>query len=155
MNQLFSNEVVLTEKELIRELTNLKSKIYDLELERKNHRKIINQYKSIFPKITEPLLLTDVEGKIIDANREFIDLLGYTLFDLRRMTIKSLTPMNLHENETKLLIEELSENKKIASRWVEFYKINGQKVSAQLAINANYDEDGNFDSITRIVKSIL
>lgn len=155
MNQLFSKEVVLTEKELIRELTNLKSKIYDLELERKNHRKIINQYKSIFPKITEPLLLTDVEGKIIDANREFIDLLGYTLFDLRRMTIKSLTPMNLHENETKLLIEELSENQKIASRWAEFYKINGQKVSTQLAINANYDEEGNFDSITRIVKSIL
>ena len=155
MSQLFSNEVVLTEKELIRELINLKSKIYALELERKNHRKIINQYKSIFPKITEPLLLTDVEGKIIDANREFIDLLGYTLFDLRRMTIKSLTPMNLHENETKLLIEKLFENKKIASRWVEFYKINGQKVSAQLAINANYDEDGNFDSITRIVKSIL
>jgi len=46
------------------------------------------------------------------------------------MTIKSLTSMNLHENETKLLIEELSENKIIESRWSEFFKINGQKVSA-------------------------
>lgn len=155
MNRLFSNEVVLTEKELIRELTNLKSKIYDLELERRNHKKIINQYKSIFPKISEPLLLTDIEGKIIDANPEFIDLLGYSLLDLRRMTIKSLTPMNLHENETKLLIEELSENEKIESRWSEFYKINGQKISVHLAIYANHDEDGNFDSITRLVKSIL
>lgn len=155
MNRLFSNEVVLTEKELIRELTNLKSKIYELELERRNHKKIINQYKNIFPKISEPLLLTDIEGKIIDANPEFIDLLGYSLLDLRRMTIKSLTPMNLHENETKLLIEELSENEKIESRWSEFYKINGQKISVHLTIYANQDEDGNFDSITRLVKSIL
>lgn len=155
MNRLFSNEVVLTEKELIRELTNLKSKIYDLELERRNHKKIINQYKNIFPKISEPLLLTDIDGKIIDANPEFIDLLGYSLLDLRRMTIKSLTPMNLHENETKLLIEELSENEKIESRWSEFYKISGQKISVHLAIYANQDEDGNFDSITRLVKSIL
>ncbi len=155
MNQFFSSDIVLTEKELLRELTNLKSKIYDLEIEKRNLKKIINQYKTIFPKITEPLLLTDTEGKILDANSLFIDLLGYSLFDLKRMTIKSITPMNLHENETKLLVEELSEQNKINSRWCEFYKINGQKISVQLAINANFDEEGNFDSITRIVKSIL
>jgi len=155
MDQIFSNEVVLTDRELIRELSNLKSKIYDLELERRNNRKIINQYRSIFPKIKEPLLLTDIEGKIIDANDEFVNFLGYNLFDLKRMTIKSLTPMNLHENETKLLNEELSENKKIESRWCEFYKINGQKVAVQLAVYANYDDNGMFDSITRIVKNIL
>lgn len=155
MNQFFSSDIVLTEKELLRELTNLKSKIYDLEIEKRNLKKIVNQYKTIFPKITEPLLLTDTEGKILDANSLFIDLLGYSLFDLKRMTIKSITPMNLHENETKLLVEELSEQNKINSRWCEFYKINGQKISVQLAINANFDEEGNFDSITRIVKSIL
>lgn len=155
MNQFFSSDIVLTEKELLRELTNLKSKIYDLEIEKRNLKKIVNQYKTIFPKITEPLLLTDTEGKILDANSLFIDLLGYSLFDLKRMTIRSITPMNLHENETKLLVEELSEQNKINSRWCEFYKINGQKISVQLAINANFDEEGNFDSITRIVKSIL
>lgn len=155
MNRIFSSDVVLTEKELLRELTNLKSKIYDLENERRNLRKIINQYRSIFPKITEPLLLTDTEGKIIDANSYFVDLLGYSIFDLKRMTIKSLTPMNLHENETKLLVEELSDQNNIDSRWCEFFKINGQKISVQLEINANFDEEGNFDSITRIVKSIL
>jgi len=155
MNQILSNDVVLTERELLREITNLKSKIYDLEVEKRNQRKIINQFKSIFPKITNPLLLTDVDGKIIDANREFIDFLGYTLFDLKRMTIKSLTPMNLHENETKILNEELSENKKIESRWCEFFKINGQKIPVELTVHANHDEHGVFDSITRIVKSIL
>jgi hypothetical protein len=63
--------------------------------------------------------------------------------------------MNLHENETKILVEELSENKIIESRWCEFFKINGEKVSAELSIYANKDENGIFDSITRIIKSIL
>lgn len=155
MNQISLSEVVLTEKELIRELSNLKSKIYDLEIEKRNLKKIINQYKSLYPAITQPMLLTDIEGKIIDANTYFIELLGYSLFDLKRMTIKSLTPMNLHENETKLLVEELLVQKKIRSRWCEFYKINGQKIAVDLEVNASFDEDGNFDGITRIVNSIL
>jgi PAS domain S-box-containing protein len=155
MNKISANDSVLSERELLQELTNLKSRINDLEFERTNHKKIINQFKNICPINIEPLLLTDVDGKIIDANYEFENFLGYTLLDLKRMTIKSLTPMSLHENETKLLVEELSDNKKIESRWCEFYKINGQKISVELTIYANYDENGNFDSITRIVKSIL
>lgn len=85
----------------------LEGKIFELEMDRRNQRKIVNQYKSLIPKITKPMFLTDVEGKIIDANKQFIDLLGYSIFDLKRMTIKSITPMNIHENETKILVEEL------------------------------------------------
>ena len=102
MSKVLSNGVVLEENELLREISNLRSKIYELEIEKANNKKILNQFKSIFPKISKPLLLTDIEGRIIDANENFIDLLGYSLFDLKRMTIKSLTPMNLHENETFL-----------------------------------------------------
>ena len=47
MNQILSNDVVLTERELLREITNLKSKIYDLEVEKRNQRKIINQFRII------------------------------------------------------------------------------------------------------------
>ena len=155
MSKVLSNGVVLEENELLREISNLRSKIYELEIEKANNKKILNQFKSIFPKISEPLLLTDTEGRIIDANENFIDLLGYSLFDLKRMTIKSLTPMNLHENETKILNEELSENKKINSRWCEFYKINGEKIAVELTIYANQDTNGQFESITRLVKNIL
>lgn len=155
MNQAISNDVFFNERDLFKELSDLKVKIRELEIEKKNFKKIINQYKNLFPPINDPLLLTDTDGRIIDANQQFIDLLGYSLFDLKRMTIKSLTPMNLHQNETKILLEELSEFKNIKSRWCEFYKITGQKISVQLSVNANYDENENLESITRIVKSIL
>lgn len=155
MSHYLHNDVVITEKELLREILNLKEKIFELEIDRRNQRKIVNQYKSLIPKITKPMFLTDVEGKIIDANKQFIDLLGYSIFDLKRMTIKSITPMNIHENETKILVEELVDLKNITSRWSEFFKINGEKVQVELEITASFDENNNFDGITRIIKNIL
>jgi len=155
MSMTFSSEITLTPKELLRELANLKEKIYELESERRNYKKIANQYKSIFPKIENPMLLTDVDGKIIDANSKFIDFFGYTLYDLRRMSIRSLTPNNLHENENKILLEEIAESNKIESRWCELFKINGEKVQVEFEVQATYDDNGKLDGITRIVKNIL
>ncbi|MFZ1517430.1 MAG: PAS domain S-box protein [Ignavibacteriaceae bacterium] len=155
MNHFISNDVVISERELIREIVNLKEKMHDLEIEKRNQKKIANQYKSLFPKITKPMFLTDVDGKIIDANKEFIELLGYSLFDLKRMTIKSITPMSLHLNENKLLIEELEVTPKINGRWSEFFKINGEKIQVELEVIATFDENDYFEGITRIVKNIL
>ncbi len=152
---MYLNNISLTDRELISELANMKEKVYELEQEKIRLKKIINQLKSISPQISEPMILTDVDGKIIDVNKQFINLLGYTLFDLRRMTIRSITPMNLHENETKILLEELNEKKVIQSRWSQFYKINGEKISVQLTVIASYDDSERLDGITRIVKSIL
>lgn len=155
MGNYISNDVVITERELIREIVNLKEKISELENEKRNQRKIVNQYKSIFPKITQPMFFTDVDGKIIDVNKEFSDLLGYSFFDLKRMTIKSITPFNFHLNETKILLEELEASPIIKGRFAEYYKINGEKIQVELEIIATFDERNNFDGITRIVKSIL
>jgi hypothetical protein len=71
------------------------------------------------------------------------------------MTIKSITPINLHQNETKILLEELENSPIIKGRFAEFYKINGEKIQVELEIIATFDERNNFDGITRIVKSTL
>jgi len=155
MGNYISNDVVITEKELIREILNLKEKISEIENEKRNQRKIINQYKSIFPKITQPMFFTDVDGKIIDANKEFSDLLGYSFFDLKRMTIKSITPFNFHQNETKILLEELEISPIIKGKFAEYYKINGEKIQVELEIHSTFDERNNFEGITRIVKSVM
>lgn len=55
MGNYISNDVVITEKELINEIINLKEKIRDSESEKRNLRKIINLYKNLLPKITLPV----------------------------------------------------------------------------------------------------
>jgi PAS domain S-box-containing protein len=154
MNRFIHNDVVITEKELLREIVSLREKISELESDRRNQKKIVNQYKNIFPKIDKPMLLTDVSGKIIDANKKFQDLLGYSLFDMRRMSIKSITPIDLHENETKILLEDLENNKIINSRRSIYHKINGEKVEVDVEVIAIFDDNNYLDGITRIVKNI-
>lgn len=155
MSFYIHNDVVITEKELLNEILNLKEKINELEFDRRIQRKIVNQYKSISPKIELPMLLTDTSGKIIDANIEFIDLFGYSLYDLRRMTIRSITPMEFHDNETKILVEELEKNKNINSRLSTMFKINGQQIQVEIEVHAIFDDNNQFDGITRIIKNIL
>ena len=155
MNHYISNDVVITEKELINEIINLKEKIRDLEIEKRNQRKIIDLFNSFYPQIKQPLLLTDIEGKIIFANEEFIELLGYTLFDLKRMTIRSITPMKLHQHEQGVLTEELNVTKKIAGRFSEFIKINGECIKVEQYIIAVIDDRNKIDGIARFVKNIL
>lgn len=155
MNHYISNDVVITEKELINEIINLKEKIRDLEIEKRNQRKIIDLFNSFYPQIKQPLLLTDIEGKIIFANEEFIELLGYTLFDLKRMTIRSITPMKLHQHELGVLTEELNVTKKIAGRFSEFIKINGECIKVEQYIIAVIDDRNKIDGIARFVKNVL
>ena len=155
MNHYISNDIVITEKELINEIINLKEKIRDLEIEKRNQRKIIDLFNSFYPQIKQPLLLTDIEGKIIFANEEFIELLGYTLFDLKRMTIRSITPMKLHQHELGVLTEELNVTKKIAGRFSEFIKINGECIKVEQYIIAVIDDRNKIDGIARFVKNIL
>ena len=71
------------------------------------------------------------------------------------MTIKSITPMNLHQNEIKVLVEELGVTPKINGRWSELFKINGEKIQVELDVIATFDDNNYFEGITRIVKNIL
>lgn len=155
MNRFVSNDVVITEKELINEIINLKEKIRELDSEKRNQRRIINLFKSLAPQITQPMFLTDTEGKIVYANFEFTELLGYSLFDLKRMTVRSITPMSLHQQELGILNEELNVTKKIHGRFAEYIKINGDHIKAELDVIAIFDERENIDGILRIVKSFL
>lgn len=155
MSHYLHNDVVITEKELLKEIINLKEKINELETDRRNQRKIVNQYKCIFPKITKPMFLTDVSGKIIDANVEFQNLLGYTLFDLKRMSIKSITHSEIQEIESNKILEELKEKSHISLRSGVYFKINGEKIEVEFEAFAIYDNNNQFDGITRIIKNIL
>lgn len=60
--------------------------------------------------------------------------------------------MELHENETKILLEELQRNIRINSRCSVYFKINGEKVEVDLEVIATFDDYNNFDGITRIIK---
>lgn len=50
------------------------------------------RYISLFQDTVDPIILTDMRGRIVEANRRASDLLGYTRHDLLSMAIQDLHP---------------------------------------------------------------
>lgn len=50
------------------------------------------RYMSLFQDSVDPIILTDMSGKIMEANRRAIEFLGYSRDELLKMSIKDLHP---------------------------------------------------------------
>ena len=51
-----------------------------------------SRYTSLFQDIVDPIILTDMRGRIVEANRRASDMLGYKRSELLRMSIQELHP---------------------------------------------------------------
>lgn len=51
-----------------------------------------SRYNSLFQDTVDPIILTDMRGRIVEANRRASDLIGYTRAELLHMSIQDLHP---------------------------------------------------------------
>jgi NtrC-family two-component system sensor histidine kinase KinB len=66
------------------------------------------RYRELFEDSVDPILITDWEGKILEANRQAVKLSGYTSEQLHSMSIDQLHKVNW--NKTGLNFEILKQN---------------------------------------------
>ena len=65
------------------------------------------RYRELFAESIDPIFITDLEGKVIEANREAVRISGFKTEDLRQMNIDQLHEVNW--NRTGLESENLVE----------------------------------------------
>lgn len=132
MSISFTNRVTDSRDELISELSRMKSKLFSFEKSIENFKRIANHYKTIFENYDEGFILFSEKGKILDANKKIVYLLGYNIDDLKRLHFKSITP----ESEHKIFQEEVTgffkESAVSKEMDLEFYHINGSKQKARV-----------------------
>ncbi len=118
-----------------------------------------NQYFSAFQKTSQPILITDSEGKIISVNSSFLDMYGYTRNEVIGNNPRILNPgRDVYEN---LGVNIFEYEMKFKDLWsairnpeVKTWKgevINRRKdnslVWISLLVNAVYDDNGTLQSI--------
>ena len=67
------------------------------------------RYRELFEDSIDPMLITDWEGNILEANRQAVLLSGYTEEDLRKLTIEQLHEVNW--SKTGMEFETLRANR--------------------------------------------
>lgn len=65
----------------------------------------------------EGIVLCAMDGKVVQANQAYQDMLGYSLKQLRKKTYQELTPAKWHDLEDKLREEQIMQK-----GWCEVYE---------------------------------
>jgi PAS domain S-box-containing protein len=70
-------------------------------------RKSETRYRELFETSYDGIAIIDMQGRFMDCNRAYLDLLGYsTTRELSSLTHSELTPSEYHEMESKLIKEQ-------------------------------------------------
>ena len=59
---------------------------------REDLRKSEEKYRTLFESSRDGIVYTDMEGKILDANQAYLEMVGYSLEEVRQLTYQQLTP---------------------------------------------------------------
>ncbi|MBI5404255.1 MAG: PAS domain S-box protein [Ignavibacteriae bacterium] len=65
------------------------------------------KYRRLYDSMMDGLVLTDMKGKITDCNESYMNMLGYNMEELKKLTYIDLTPENWHEFEKRIVNEQI------------------------------------------------
>ncbi|GAF93771.1 unnamed protein product, partial [marine sediment metagenome] len=64
-------------------------------------------YHTLFDSNKDGVIYTDLNGKILDANKAYLDLFGYTLEEIKEFTYQQLTPKKWHKLEEDIVKNQI------------------------------------------------
>ncbi|NHJ32533.1 MAG: PAS domain S-box protein, partial [Asgard group archaeon] len=91
------------------------------------------KYNLLFEQSRNPILLTDLRGKIIDANEETINTFGYSKEELLKLSVFDLSGEKSHIQGLKALKDIIF--KKSIETEINLIKKNGEKFLAEIYIS--------------------
>lgn len=107
------------------------------------------RYRELFEDSVDPILITDWEGRILEANRQAVSLSGYTTDQLHALSIDQLHQVNW--NKTGLEFEQLREKEQCNYESV-LHKTNGGTIPIE--VRARRVEFEESDSLQWILRDI-
>ena len=66
-------------------------------------RKSEEKYRTLYESSRDGIISTDMKGQILDVNQAYMDMLGYSKDDLRRLAHQQLTPLKWHESDADII----------------------------------------------------
>jgi PAS domain S-box-containing protein len=127
-------------------------------IERKQAEEMMREseerYRSLFESSRDAILITDMDGRFTDANRELLDMLGYSLDELRSLTYKEITPAVWHAREEAILQEQILPLGHSDLYEKEYIRRDGTVVPIEIRVWLMEEPAGRFSGMWAIVRDI-
>ncbi len=66
-------------------------------------RKSEEKYRSLYESSRDGIISADMKGQILDVNQAYMDMLGYSKDELRKLAYQHLTPLKWHESDADII----------------------------------------------------
>ena len=112
------------------------------------------KYRRLHESITEAVLIVDLTGKIIETNKAYQMMTGYSEQELLNMKYTDLTPPGWEEKEQKVLQEQLLKNGYSDFYEKEYIRKDGAIFPVELKTFLLKDNNNNYNMAWAIVRDI-
>jgi len=112
------------------------------------------KYRNLYESMMEAFARTDMEGNIIEFNKQYLDMLGYTEYEIKKLKYTDITPKKWHEMEMKIKEEQVLKRGYSDVYEKEYIKKEGTVFPVELRTFLLKDDDGIPNGMWEIVRDI-
>ncbi|HIH22218.1 TPA: PAS domain S-box protein [Candidatus Micrarchaeota archaeon] len=117
-------------------------------------RKSEEKYRILYETIKDGIVATDMDGRILDCNQAYVDMLGYSKEETRKLTCQQLTPEKWHKMEAEK-VKELIVAKGYSDEYEkEYVRKDGTNFPISVRVWLIRDEDGKPKGMWGIIREI-
>ncbi len=117
-------------------------------------RRSEEKYRTLYESSIDGIVSVDMEGRIIDANQAYLDMLGYTLDEARKLQYSQLTPEKWHDAEQWIFESELLAHGYSRLYEKEYIRKDGTVFPVSIRRWLVPDEEGRPTGVWSIVRDI-
>jgi len=132
----------------------LKHEIIERERAAEALKESEEKYHALFESNQDGIAFSDMEGNFVDANQAYLDMLGYTMEEYRKLDYPQLTPKKWHKQD-----EEIVKNQVLPRGYSdvfekEFIRKDGTIIAVSVRAFLIQDKKGNPTGMWGIIRDI-
>ncbi|MHB9037374.1 MAG: PAS domain S-box protein [Armatimonadota bacterium] len=112
------------------------------------------KYRKLYESLMDGFALSDMEGKILEFNRPYVQMLGYSDEELRNLTYSDITPVQWREHERDIVEKEVLERGYSETFEKEYRRKDGKIIPVELRKHLLRDDEGNPIGMWSVVRDI-
>ena len=112
------------------------------------------KYRGLYESTQDGIVMTDIKGNIVECNRAYSDMLGYSEKEINGLTYQQTTPAKWYDMERDIVINKILKTGYSDIYEKEYIKKDGTVFPVSMRVWAIKDEAGNNTGMWGIVRDI-
>ncbi len=117
-------------------------------------RRSEEKYRNLFESSKDGIFISDDEGRVVDANQAYIEMLGYSREEIRGVSSSQITPARWHRTDRDILMNQVLARGYSDDYEKEYVRKNGTVFPISTRVWLTNDDQGNSGGMWGIVRDI-